>query len=90
MFQIDLANRGLEIGYTWLAPEHRDTCVNPEARLLMLDHAFAAGALRVQFAVGTRSRAAMSKFATLEGIIRRHRVTWTGHKRDSAMYSRVG
>jgi RimJ/RimL family protein N-acetyltransferase len=90
MFQIDPANRSLEIGYTWLAPEHRGTCVNPETKLLMLHHAFAAGALRVQFTVdtrNTRSRAAMSKFAILEGTIRRRRVTWTGHKRDSAMFS---
>lgn len=55
MFQIDPAHRSLEIGYTWLAPEHRGTCANPETKLLMLDHAFASGALRVQF---TSTRAA--------------------------------
>jgi RimJ/RimL family protein N-acetyltransferase len=90
LFQIDPSHRSLEIGYTWLAPAHRGTCVNPEARLLMLRHAFGSGALRVQFTVDTRnarSRAAMAKFATQEGIIRRHRVTWTGHKRDSALFS---
>ena len=46
MVQIDPANRSLEIGYTWLAAEHRDTCVNPEAKLLMLNHAFAADCAR--------------------------------------------
>lgn len=90
MFQIDPGNRSLEIGYTFYAPECRGTHVNPEAKLLMLGHAFASGALRVQFGVdirNARSQAAMAKFATREGILRRHKVTWTGHKRDTALFS---
>ena len=81
----------LEIGFTFLRPEFRGTQVNPETKLLMLGEAFRAGALRVQFSVDTRnarSQAAVLKLgAKLEGIIRRHIVTWTGHKRDTAMFS---
>jgi RimJ/RimL family protein N-acetyltransferase len=65
--------------------------VNPESKLLMLSEAFGAGALRVQFSVDTRnarSQAAVAKLgATREGTVRRHLVTWTGHKRDTALFS---
>jgi hypothetical protein len=57
----------------------------------MLDRAFAAGAERVQFTVdarNARSQAAMSKLgAVKEGVLRRHLITWTGHVRDSVVFS---
>lgn len=91
LFQIDPQHRTLEIGYTFYRPEFRGTAVNPETKYLMLGHAFGSGALRVQFGVDTRnarSQAAMAKLgAQREGIIRRHKVTWTGHKRDTALFS---
>ena len=89
-FQIDPVHRTLEIGYTWYAPDYRGTYVNPETKLLLMRHAFDAGALRIQFCVDTRnarSQAAMSKFATREGVIRRHKITWTGYLRDTALFS---
>src|SRR5690606_19667892 len=46
---IEPANRSLEIGGTYYAPELRGGAVNPAAKLLLLAHAFAAGASRVQF-----------------------------------------
>jgi RimJ/RimL family protein N-acetyltransferase len=88
---IDPMNRTLEIGGTWLRPEFRGTSVNPEMKMLMLEHAFTAGCERVQFTVDTRnsrSQNAMLKLgATKEGVIRRHLITWTGHKRDSVLFS---
>lgn len=88
---VDPRNRTLEIGSTWFRPEYRGTAVNPEAKLLMLAAAFAAGALRVQLAVDSRnarSQAACLKLgAKQEGVLRRHKVTWTGHKRDSVLFS---
>ena len=84
--KIEPDHRTLEIGFTFFRPEYRGTCVNPEAKLLMLGEAFGAGALRVQFRVDTRnarSQAAVAKLgAVREGIVRRHLITWTGHKRD--------
>ena len=89
--QIDGRNRTVEIGYTFFRPEYRGTAVNPETKLLMLSEAFGAGALRVQFsvaAVNARSRAAVLKLgAKQEGIIRRHRITWTGERRDTVLFS---
>ena len=91
LFDIVPEHRTLEIGYTWFRPEFRGTAVNPEAKLLMLGEAFGAGALRVQFSVNAlnaRSRAAVLKLgAHQEGVIRRHRVTWTGAKRDTVLFS---
>jgi RimJ/RimL family protein N-acetyltransferase len=91
LFDIDPQHRTLEIGYTWFRPEYRGTAINPEAKLLMLSEAFDAGALRVQFsvsAVNARSQAAVLKLgAKKEGVIRNHRITWNGSKRDTALFS---
>jgi len=80
-----------EIGATFIRPEHRGTAVNPEAKLLMLGHAFACGARRVELltdARNVRSRAAIAKLGAVEeGTVRRDRITWTGHVRDSVLFS---
>lgn len=88
---VDAARAVVEIGATFIAPEHRGSTVNPEAKLLMLDHAFACGARRVQLLTdrrNARSRAAIAKLGAVEeGVLRRDRVTWTGHVRDSVLFS---
>jgi N-acetyltransferase len=82
---------GIEIGSSFLHPDARGGPVNPESKLLMLGHAFAAGAVRVQFRVDTRnlcSQAAVAKLgAVREGILRRDRMTWTGFIRDTVFFS---
>lgn len=84
-------SRVVEIGATFFAPDARGTAVNPEAKLLMLTHAFDQGARRVEFltdARNERSRAAIAKLGAVEeGTLRRDRVTWTGHIRDSVIFS---
>ncbi len=81
----------VEIGATFLHPDVRQTAVNPEAKLLMLRHAFACGARRVELltdARNVRSQAAIAKLgAVREGVLRRDRITWTGHIRDSVIYA---
>lgn len=88
---ISSANRTVEIGSTFYRPEVRGTAVNPEAKLLLLDHAFSRGALRVQLTVDSRnehSQAAVKKLGAMrEGVLRRHLVTWTGHLRDTVVFS---
>jgi RimJ/RimL family protein N-acetyltransferase len=88
---VDRLNRGLEIGSTFLHPDVRSGPVYPESKLLMLANAFDAGAIRVQFTVdvrNARSQAAVLKLgASQEGILRNHKITWTGHVRDSAIFS---
>jgi N-acetyltransferase len=82
---------GVEIGSTFLHPEVRSGAVNPEAKLLMLEHAFRCGAVRVQFRVDTRnhrSQAAVAKLgAVREGVLRKDRLTWSGYIRDTVYFS---
>jgi N-acetyltransferase len=85
-------DRGVEIGWTWLAPSAWGTGANLEAKLLMLGRAFdEAGCIRVELktdARNERSRAAMAALpAQFEGIHRQHRVLLDGTLRDSAWYS---
>lgn len=88
---VDAPNRRVEIGNTYFHPELRSGVVNPESKLLLLDHAFGSGAACVQFrvdALNARSRAAMTKLgAHLDGILRQDRVTWTGRVRDTVVFS---
>ena len=49
-------HRGLEIGWTWLAPSEWRTGANTEAKLLMLEHAFERlGCQRVEFKTDARN-----------------------------------
>src|SRR3546814_8361682 len=76
----------LEIGATFLHPSVRSGYVNPDAKKLMLAHAFASGARRVELLTDLRnawSQAAIAKLGAIrEGVLRRDRKTWTGHIRD--------
>ena len=85
------ANGGVEIGSTFYRPDARGGPVNPECKRLMLAHAFEAGAMRVEVvtdARNLRSQAAIAKLgAVREGVLRRHKVTWTGHVRDTVMFA---
>jgi RimJ/RimL family protein N-acetyltransferase len=85
-------HRGLEIGWTWLAPTAWRTGVNIETKLLLLGYAFETlGCVRVELktdARNERSRAAIEGIgARFEGILRQHRVLADGTLRDSAYYS---
>ena len=66
--------------------------LTPEAKLLMLEHAFGdLGCLRVEFktdARNERSRAALAALpAQFEGVFRKHMLVRGGERRDSAYYS---
>lgn len=78
-------SRGLEIGRTWIARTHQGTLVNPEAKFLMLRHAFEAlapTAIRVQLCTGgpnLHSQRAIAKLgAVREGTLRNHRIVPNG------------
>lgn len=89
---IDLPNRRLEIGWTWVARPWQRTAINTEAKLLMLRHAFdALGCHRVEFKTDTlneRSRQAILRLgAKEEGVLRKHIVTASGRIRDTVYFS---
>ncbi len=85
------AHRGLEVGTTFVHPDARGGPVNPEAKRLLLAHAFDSGVIRAEFMIDVRNRrsqAAVRKLgARPEGVLRRHKITWTGHIRDTAVFS---
>lgn len=91
ILNIRRVHKGLEIGSTFLHPDVRSGPVNPESKRLLLGFAFDAGAIRVEFMVdnrNVRSHAAVLKLgATEEGVLRNHKITWTGHVRDTAVFS---
>ncbi|MBX9735546.1 MAG: GNAT family N-acetyltransferase [Phycisphaerales bacterium] len=89
---IDAKNRCVEIGATWYAPQVRATGVNPECKLLLLEHAFGVlGCVRVTLKTderNVRSQGAMAKFgAVREGVLRAHRITASGYVRNTVMFS---
>jgi N-acetyltransferase len=89
---MDLANRRVEIGSTWIAPPWQRTVVNTEAKYLMLRHAFEVwNCLRVELktdALNQRSRQAILRLgAKEEGTLRKHMLTYDGRQRDSVYFS---
>jgi RimJ/RimL family protein N-acetyltransferase len=89
---MDLANRKVEIGSTWVAPQWQRTAVNTEAKYLMLQHAFEVwNCLRVELktdSMNQRSRQAILRLgAKEEGTLRKHMLTWNGRQRDSVYFS---
>lgn len=91
LMAIDRLHGTVEIGGTYYDPAVRGGPVNPSAKRLLFAHAFDSGAMRVQFcvdAINARSRAAVLKLgAVQEGILRKHRRTWTGRIRDTVFFS---
>lgn len=85
-------NYGLEIGWTWLAPEVRRTVVNTECKYLLLRHAFEdLQAIRVQLKTDSRnvrSQRAIERIGGIkEGVLRNHVIMPDGHYRHSVYYS---
>lgn len=88
---LDAATEQCHVGWTAYAPDVWGTAVNPEAKLLVLGHAFAHGFGRVRIqadAANERSRAAIVRLgATFEGVLRRMRQDAAGTWRDVAVHS---
>ena len=88
---LDEARQTVEIGGTYYRPHLRGTGFNRRTKDMMLRRAFTAGIRRVEFRVDARnqrSQAAMAKLgAVREGVLRADRITWTGHVRDTVLFS---
>jgi len=91
---IDIANRNVEIGWTWLSPSVWRTKVNTECKFLMLQYCFEElKVLRVQFSISgqnVRSQKAVERIgAVKEGTFRKHRIKADGTIHDNIFYSIV-
>ena len=88
---IDPDRQALEVGNTYYVPKLRGAGLNRRVKDLMLGRAFGCGFRRVEFRVDSRngrSQAAMAKIGGVrEGLLRQDRITWTGHVRDTVLFS---
>jgi RimJ/RimL family protein N-acetyltransferase len=88
---IDGGRGVLEIGNTYYVPALRGSGLNRAVKDLMIGRAIDCGCRRIEFRVdarNARSQGAMAKLgAVREGVIRAERITWTGHVRDTVLYS---
>jgi len=92
LMDIVRVHRRLEIGGTWYHPDQWGGLANPQAKLLLLTHAFErCGAHRVQLltdVLNERSQAAIAKLgAEREGVARNHMIVDGGRRRDSVVFS---
>ena len=88
---IEPARGVLEIGGTYYIPAVRGTGFNERVKDLMIRRAIDQGFRRIEFRVDARnlrSQAAMAKIGGVrEGVLRADRITWTGHVRDTVLFS---
>lgn len=88
---IEAARGVLEIGNTYYVPALRGGGLNRTVKDLMIGRAIDCGFRRIEFRVdarNARSQGAMAKLgAVREGVIRAERITWTGHVRDTVLFS---
>jgi len=92
MYSVDERNRHCELGYTWLGAETQGTHVNAALKFMVLSHVFEdLDFMRAEFrchSMNLQSRRALEKLgASLDGILRRHRIMDDGTVRDSCVYS---
>jgi RimJ/RimL family protein N-acetyltransferase len=88
----NLANKRVEIGFTFIAKSYQKTMINTEAKLLMLTHAFEVmGLNRVEFITDYLNNASRNAILRLgakeEGIMRNHMIMPDGRVRDSVLFS---
>jgi RimJ/RimL family protein N-acetyltransferase len=91
-FNVDAANRRLEIGHTWYAKRAQRTPINTECKLLLLTHAFETLAcIAVEFRAHWFNHASRTAIARLgakqDGVLRNHQLMPDGSRRDTVVFS---
>ena len=91
-FNVDAANRRLEIGHTWYSKRVQRTAINTECKLLLLTHAFEVlQCIAVEFRThwfNHASRVAIERLgAKQDGVLRNHQLLPDGSKRDTVVFS---
>ena len=91
---IDVPDRRVEIGSTWLGASAQRTPVNPAAKLLQLTHAFdELECVVVEFRTHWHNRQSRRAIAALgakqDGVLRNHAIDRFGTLRDTVVFSIV-
>jgi RimJ/RimL family protein N-acetyltransferase len=94
LMRLEAANKSLEIGGTWIAPQWRKTFVNTEVKFQLLQYCFETlKTERVELRVDARNvesqRAVLRLGAKLEGRLRQRQVYPDGIARDGFLFSVV-
>ncbi len=89
---ISLANKRVEIGWTWYKPSLQRTGINKATKILLLNYGFdVLGLNRIELKtslLNIKSQGAMMKIgAVKEGILRRHMIAENGTVRDTVYFS---
>ncbi len=89
---IDMPNKRLEIGGTWIRKSAQGTGINKASKLLLLTHAFESlDCNAVEFRTHIHNRISRQSIeslgARLDGILRNHMVMPDGTLRDTCVYS---
>lgn len=89
---IQPANRGIEIGWTWLGRAYWRTPRNTECKYLLMCHAFETlGAIRVQLKTDSRNYISQNAIERIggvrEGVLRHNMILYNGYLRDSVYFS---
>jgi RimJ/RimL family protein N-acetyltransferase len=93
-YHVNEPNQSLSIGYTWVGTKFQRSGLNRACKHLLLSYAFdSLGCERVELETDARnhkSRTAMARMgATEEGLLRSHRLTQGGIRRDTVIFSIV-
>jgi len=91
-YDIQVANKSLQLGYTWYGKAFQGTGLNKNCKLLLLQFAFEELAMeRVEFRADNnneKSKAAMKSIGCVEeGVLRSHLPYGSGVRRDSIILS---
>ena len=91
-YDIQVANKSLQLGYTWYSKAFQGTGLNKNCKLLLLQFAFEELAMeRVEFRADNnneKSKAAMNSIGCVEeGVLRSHLPYGSGVSRDSIVLS---
>ncbi len=89
---INIEDRTLEIGFTFITPQFQRSYINTHAKFCLLQHAFEEhGAIRVEFKTHERNEKSRNAIARLgakyEGILRNQRILSDGSYRNTAIFS---
>lgn len=88
----DIANKRLEIGYTWYSSRTQRSAINTQCKLALLGHAFEQlGAIAVELRTHWHNQASRAAIARLgakqDGVLRNHRIDPDGALRDTVVFS---
>ncbi len=91
LYEIKPEHRRCEVGSTFYRHDARGGPVNPACKHLLLDYAFSSGAVRVEIITDAKNAASAAAIRKLgardEGVLKKHKITWTGRVRDTAQFA---